>query len=197
MLRLCYSFVCNSEQWDVYLQFCLSQGCCCCDEPWPKQRGEEQVCSAYTSTAQLIVEGNQDKNPSSGEPRGRSWCRPWGVGCCFLTWSVYFIIKSGTISPGKALSTMGCTLLHQSLVKKIFHRITYSSVLRRYFFSWSSLFSDDSSLCRVDIKVASTSLVGFFFFFTPNADDTSYNKHNDFSTASWQWSRRYMSWALL
>ena len=47
---------------------------------------------------------------------------------------------------------MGWALLHQSLVKKM----PYIQILWRHFLSVGSLFSDDSSLCQVDIKLAST-----------------------------------------
>ena len=51
---------------------------------------------------------------------------------------------------------MGWVLLLQSLIKKIPYRLVYSPKLQKHFHSWGSFFSDDSSLCQIDIKPGST-----------------------------------------
>ena len=61
-------------------------------------------------------------------------------------------------SSGAAPPTMACTLPHQSLIKKMPYKLTYSPSLRRhfFFFNWGSLFLSDSSLCQVDRKLTIT-----------------------------------------
>ena len=65
---------------------------------------------------------------------------------CFLTCSACFHVSC----PWVAQPTMGWFLLYHSI-----SRLAYCLILWRHFLSWDSLLSDDSSLCQVDIKLAS------------------------------------------
>ena len=78
------------------------------------------------------------------------------LACSPMACSTCFIIKLGTTSPGVAPPTMGWALPHQSLIKKMPHRLAYSPILWRCFLSWASFLLDGSSLCQVDIKLPST-----------------------------------------
>ena len=125
---------------------------------WPKQLGKERVYLAYTSTSLIINEESRAGTQTGQEPWGRSWCRATRsaahcllhVGC-----SACFLIEHKITSPGMALHTMAWALLHQSLIKKIPYRLSYSPII----LNWSSAVSSDSSLCQVNIKLASTASI--------------------------------------
>ena len=52
--------------------------------------------------------------------------------------------------------TMGWALPYQSLIKKMFYRLAHSQILGKHFLNQSSLLSDDSRLCQVDINLSRT-----------------------------------------
>ena len=64
-----------------------------------------------------------------------------------MTWSACFLIDPRTTSLGVALPTMGWALPHESF-KNMPYWLTYSLI--------KAPSSDDSSLCQVGIKLAST-----------------------------------------
>jgi hypothetical protein len=64
-------------------------------------------------------------------------------------------IEPRTTSPGMAPLTTGLTLPYQSLIKKMTYGLAYNLTEWRHFLSGGSLFQNDSSLCQVDIKLAS------------------------------------------
>ena len=72
-----------------------------------------------------------------------------------------FLIEPRTINPGVASSTDGCPFPHEPLIKEMSCRPDYYLILWKHFLNWYSLLSDDSSLCQVDIKLASTSHANF------------------------------------
>lgn len=126
-----------------------------------KTTWEERVYLAYCSTSLFIVEGSQNSN--SG---GRSWFRRHGgellTGLFFMTCSACFFIEPRTNSPGMAPLTVDWALLYWSLIKKMPCRFAYSLLLQRIFPTEApSLLFDDSSLCQLDIKPASTQPQGF------------------------------------
>ena len=97
------------------------------------------------------------------KPGGRSWCR-----CCEgmlltgllrMACSVCSLIESRTSNLLMAPPTMGLALSQPPLIKTTPYRFTFSWILWKHFLNWGSLLSDDSSLCQVDIKVASTNVV--------------------------------------
>jgi hypothetical protein len=53
-------------------------------------------------------------------------------------------------------STMGWALTLQSVNKKMPYRLAYSQTFWRQFLKKGSLFSNDFSLCQVDVKLSST-----------------------------------------
>ena len=124
-----------------------------------KQVGEERVYSAYTSKLLFITKGSQDWN--SSRSGSRSWCRGHG-GLAVLYWlplacSACSLIETKTTSPEMAPPTRGPPP-HWSLIEKM----SYSWILWRHFPKWSSFLCDNSSLCQVDTKVASTGPTSLF-----------------------------------
>ena len=65
---------------------------------------------------------------------------------------VCFLIETKTTSPEMAPPTMSWALPHQSLIKIM----PYSQILWKHFLNWVSLLSDNSSLCQLDVRLAST-----------------------------------------
>lgn len=74
------------------------------------------------------------------------------IGLLPITCSVCFLIETRSTSPGLVPPTMGWTLPHQSLIKKMF----YPKMLWRNFLNWGSFFSNNSSLCQVDSEPSRT-----------------------------------------
>jgi hypothetical protein len=99
------------------------------------------------------------------EPGGRSWCRSHGgmllTGLLIMACSACFLIEPRTTSPRMASPTMGWALPNQSLIKKMPYSLACSPILWRHVLNWSSLLSDDSSLCKVGIKLAS--IINIFY----------------------------------
>lgn len=65
--------------------------------------------------------------------------------------STCFLLQLRTTCPGVALPTASWTL-HQSLIREMSHRLVYRLTRWRHFLSWVFLFSNDHSLCQIDIK---------------------------------------------
>jgi len=115
-----------------------------------KQVGEERVYSFphCCSSPKEVRAGTH-----SGQELGsRSWCRGHGgmllTGLLPLACSAYFLIEPRTTSPGMAPPTMGWTLPHWSLIKKM----PYSWISWRHFLNWGSFLCDNSRLCQVDTQ---------------------------------------------
>jgi hypothetical protein len=115
------------------------------------ERGLFGLHIAHCSSLKEISTGTQ----TVWKTQGRSWSRGHGgvhltgllprpVGC--------FWNKTRSTSLGVALPPMSWDLPHQSLVKKV----PYSQILWRHFLNRGFLLSDISSLCQVDIKLATT-----------------------------------------
>ena len=80
--------------------------------------------------------------------------------CCLLTGLLFMtcsacVTAPRTTSPEVAPLTVNWTLPHQSSIKKMYHRLAYRLTGGDIFFHW--LFWNKSSLCPVDIKLASIS----------------------------------------
>jgi hypothetical protein len=117
-----------------------------------KQVGEERIYSAYISTLLFITERSQDWNLSrSGS---RSWCRGHGgmffTGLLPLACSACFLIEPRL--PAQRWYHLQGDLPTWSLIEKM----PYSWISWRHFPNWSSFLCDNSSLCQVDTKLAST-----------------------------------------
>jgi hypothetical protein len=117
-----------------------------------KQVGKERVYLTYTSTLLFIPKGSQDWN--SSRSGSRSWCR--GHGGVFLT---------GLLP----LACLGCSLIEPRPPAQRWHhpqwnlppwslieKMPCSWILWRHFPNCSSFLCDNSSLCQVDTKLAST-----------------------------------------
>ena len=108
----------------------------------------------------FIIKGNQNRNSSKARPwRQELMQNLWGRAayCPILLdlLSLCFFIKPNVAIPGKALPIMGWALLYQPLIRKLFHRLAHSLIIWRHFLNRSSLLSDNSNLCQVDIMLAS------------------------------------------
>ena len=118
------------------------------EESW----GGKGLSSLHFFTLLLITKGCQDWN--SGRSGSRSWCR--GHGGMFLT---------GLLP----LACSDCSLIEPRLPAQRWHnpqgdlpswslneKMPYSWISWRHFPNWSSFLCDNSSLCQVDTKLAST-----------------------------------------
>ena len=70
--------------------------------------------------------------------------------------SVCFVKHPRTTCPGVVLAPNGLSSPRPIMKKMPYQPAAYSSVLLSYFLNWGSFSSSDSSLCQVDIKLAST-----------------------------------------
>ena len=117
-----------------------------------KQVGEERVYSAYVSTLLFITKGSQDWN--SSRSGSRSWCRGHGgmffTGLLPLACSACSLIEPRL--PAQRWSHPQGAFPPWSLIEKM----PYSWISWRHFPNWSSFLCDNSSLCQVDTKLAST-----------------------------------------
>jgi hypothetical protein len=117
-----------------------------------KQVEEERVYSAYTSILLFITKGSQDWN--STRSGSRSWCRGHGemffTGLPPLACSAFSLIEPRP--PAQRWSHPQGNLPPWSLIEKM----PYSWISWRHFLNWSSFLCDNSSLCQVDTKLAST-----------------------------------------
>ena len=141
-----------------------------------KQPGEEEIYLAYHSISVFIIKGSQDKGNEGGraclayayksqkeartgiqtgqKPGGRSWCRGHGTvlftGLLIVAWPTCFLIEPRMANPiGLGPPT--------SVTRKMFYRFVCSPLLRMHFLNWDFLFSNNSRLYQVDIKLTSTS----------------------------------------
>ena len=81
-----------------------------------------------------------------------------------MTYSACCLTGPRTISPGVKPPTMGWPHPDSlsSLIKNMLYRCVYSLIIQRHFLNWGFLFSDNSSLCQVDIKPVSTGFLSLF-----------------------------------
>jgi hypothetical protein len=86
--------------------------------------------------------------------RGADWVAPDGLLMVLLSYRS----QDHQARDGSIHDALGPP--HQSLIKKIIYRLAYNPILWRHILNGGSLFSDDFSLCQVDIKLSST---GKFF----------------------------------
>lgn len=113
------------------------------------QFGEESVFSFPTSRSQFIA---------TKESLTRDWSRKHrrkllsGLLLCLV---LFFLIWSRMTCSRLALSTVIWASSHQSLTKKMPDRLASWPVLWRHFLNWEILFSNDSNLCHVGIKLTS------------------------------------------
>jgi hypothetical protein len=63
--------------------------------------------------------------------------------------SACFLIAPRRVSPGMALHTMGWTLPHQPLTKKMHYSFACSLILWRHFLNWGTVLSDDPRCVKV------------------------------------------------
>ena len=91
-----------------------------------------------------ISEGSEDRILETGTKEAACWLAQPGF------------LGHRTTSPGVKLPTMGWSLQHQSLIRKMTFRLTY--ILWRHFLNWCSLLLHYSSLCQADIELVSTVL---------------------------------------
>lgn len=78
------------------------------------------------------------------------------IGLLLMSCSPYFPIEPRTTWQGMMPPTLAWDLFHQSVIKKMFYRLTYSLILQRHFLNWGSLFLDDYGLYQVHIELSST-----------------------------------------
>jgi hypothetical protein len=103
---------------------------------------------------------------------------------CLFVWLIDCFREPRTTSPGIDSTTnngLGPPLL-------ITKKMPYSWILCKYFPSWSSLLSNDSSLCQIDIKLASTL---WFFFFSSSTALIMLSIPNDYRTGQDSVSRKH------
>jgi hypothetical protein len=122
-----------------------------------RKRGGEGVIQLTRPHCLLfITKGSQDRNSHrAGTWEQEMMQRPWRVlltGLLPMACSACFVIKPRTTSTGVAPPTMGWALLNRWLIEKM----PYSFISRRHFLNRDSFLSDDTSLCQVDTKPAST-----------------------------------------
>ena len=131
--------------------------------PW--QLGKERVSLVYVSW--ITVHWGEAKAGTQirKEPGGRSCCRAHGRVLLAALLPMACLDSSLTepvVSSGMAPLTMGWTLPHEPLIKKICYRLTCSSILWKQFLNWGSVLSDGSSLWQINIKLSSTVTVCFW-----------------------------------
>ena len=94
------------------------------------------------------------------KPEDRSWYRGYAGGLLpgflFIACSACFLTACNTVSPVVVLPRKRWAQPHQSSIKKMYHRLACNHILWKHFLSLSFLLSNDSCLCQVDTKLAST-----------------------------------------
>jgi hypothetical protein len=90
------------------------------------------------------------------EPGARSWCGGHGgvllIRLPIMAYSTCFLIEPRITKPGMPPPTINWVLPHQSLIKKT----PYSWILLRHFLKGGSFLPNNSSLCQIALKLAST-----------------------------------------
>lgn len=105
--------------------------------------GKKRAYLAHTSTSYFIIEGSLDRDSNREGTWRQIWCTCpklyWSLVC---KWDLFSLISykiQDLMVPWAGL------VHHQSLIKKM----PYIPILWRHFLNWSSLLSDNSSLCQV------------------------------------------------
>lgn len=100
------------------------------------------------------------RNSNKHQPGGRSWCWDligvWLTGLLPMACCAYFLMESKITSTGEVPPTIDCALLNQLLIKKFPFKPVYNLILLKHFLIWHTLFSNNSSLYHVNIKLGST-----------------------------------------
>ena len=120
-----------------------------------KQLGKKRFCfsikfSGHTPSLRGDRAGTQGRSLESGteaeavEEDCLLACSSW------VTQSVFFLYKLRSTSPGTASSTMGFALPHQSLIKKIHHRLYLGPIWLEHLPNESFCIPRSSSLCQAD-----------------------------------------------
>lgn len=77
-------------------------------------------------------------------------------GWLFMACSTYFLRAFRTYFSGVAPPTIGRTILEQSRTKKMPYRFVYRWIVWAHFLNYESLSPNDSNLCQVNKKLATT-----------------------------------------
>jgi hypothetical protein len=144
----------NGYRWKTFSRLILSgrwwllcfffQGFYSCDEtPSPqKQIGQGRISSAYTDISLSITKEITTETQVVQNPEGRRCCGCHrGVllmGLLSMVCSDWYHTEPITTRPGMAPPTMGWAFPHQSLTKKMPHRLAYSPTFWRHFLYWVS-----------------------------------------------------------
>lgn len=116
--------------------------------------------SNYISISLFILKGSQDRVSSRAEAwRQELMQRPWrdtsySLASCGLLSLRSYRTQNHTLRGNTTRN--GCALPHQPRIKNMLFMLAYSPTLWKHFLNWESLFSDESSLCEVDIKPLNT-----------------------------------------
>jgi hypothetical protein len=112
-----------------------------------KQVGEERVFSLH-----FHIAAHYQRKSGQELIQGRNLEGCYLLACFPLPCSVCFLIEPRTTNPGITPPTMGWALPPWSLIEKM----PYSWISWRHFLKGGSFLCDNSSLCQVDTKPAST-----------------------------------------
>ena len=106
----------------------------------------------------IHIEGSQGWNSARVWVWMQEGCRRYGGLLLLLVVPhvLLILLSYGTLGDQFRASPIhkGWVIPYQSLIKKTYYRLSYSSILYRHFPSWGYLLSDDSSLYQVVIKRA-------------------------------------------
>jgi hypothetical protein len=111
----------------------------------------------------FIVKGSQGRTSCrAGTWRQELMQRPWrGAAFWLASHGLLNLLSYRTQDPQHRGGTTHSGLGPPTLITKKMLYIAYGLMLWRHFLSWGSLLSDNSSLCQVDIKLASTPSISF------------------------------------
>lgn len=112
---------------------------CCYKTPWPKETWGKRLISPYI--LQPFMKGNQGRNYGQARGAGTRAGRErllTGLFPLVCSFCLLMLLRTTQAFP------------HQLSIKKIIHRLAYSPIIWGHCFSLISLFSADSSLCKVD-----------------------------------------------
>ena len=127
----------------------LSSGFYCYNEtPWPKSKSEGKGFNCLTHLY-WCLSSNSTRAETWREELMQGHGRVLIIGLLPMAYSACFLRESRTTSLGLAPSTIVWDLHHWS-------QVPYSWIWWKHFLNESSLFSDCSSLCHIDIRLAST-----------------------------------------
>jgi hypothetical protein len=118
---------------------------------WPRKSGEERVYSAYTSillfSTKEVRTGTQAGQKAGADAEAME-------GCSLLAGLLSLLSMEQRLPAQRWYQSQG-DLPPWSLIKKM----PYSWISWRYFPKWCSFLCDNSSLCQVDTKLASTAIM--------------------------------------